>query len=242
MHATAIDLIVALYQFAILVFSLSLHGCAQGWMASRLGDQTAMLHGHISLNPAKHIDPIGTLLYPLLMIFGPLIGFTWFGNGDIIMGWGRPTPVIPRNFKKITRDDNLTTLAGPAANLALALVGLLILIVLAKLVPGGRDAVIGALNGEIYLDVSSVPQAISMLAWLVIKMNLGLIFFNVLPVPPLDGSRILRNLLPYNSLQSYDQIATFGSILIFFLGGILVRLLLGPALWLVVAALRPFLQ
>ncbi len=242
MQATAIDLIVALYQFAILLFSISLRGCAHAWMASRLGDQTAMLHGQVSLNPAKHIDPVGTLLYPALMIFGPLLGFTWFGNGSIVMGWGRETPIIARNFKRITRDDNLATLAAPAANLLLAVAGYLLLALLALAVPGGKDAVIGAVRGVVFLDASSIPQAVAMLAWLVIKINLGLIFFNLLPVPPLDASRIVRNLLPYNSLESFDQIGRFGSILIFFLGGILVSLLLGPALFVVRMGVWPFLR
>ena len=81
----SIQLVIALYEFVILLFSLSVHECAHAWMASRLGDQTARLEGRITLNPTRHIDPIGSLLYPALMIFGPLIGFTWFGSGSIIM-------------------------------------------------------------------------------------------------------------------------------------------------------------
>ena len=88
-------------------------------MASRLGDQTARLEGRITLNPMYHIDPIGTLLFPALIIFGPFIGFSFFSG--FLVGWAKPTPVITRNFRKIVRDDNLTTLAGPVSNLILVL-------------------------------------------------------------------------------------------------------------------------
>lgn len=237
----SIQLIIALYEFVILLFSLSVHECAHAWMASRLGDQTARLEGRISLNPTRHIDPIGTLLYPGLMIFGPLIGFTWFGNGSVIMGWGKPTPVITRNLKHITRYDNYITLAGPAASLLLAVAAFVLLVALLLAVPGTASADDGAMNGQLITLAVSAPQALTLLAFLTIKINLGLIFFNLLPVPPLDASRFVRNMLPYNALNSYDQIGRYGSILIFFLGSILVRLFLGPAMGIVQGALAIFL-
>ena len=92
-------------------------------MASRLGDQTARLQGRVTLNPIYHVDPVGTLLFPALMIFGPLIGGGMLGG--YLIGWAKPTPVITRNFKNIVRDDNLVTLAGPVSNLILALCGFL---------------------------------------------------------------------------------------------------------------------
>jgi len=235
---SSIQLVIALYEFVILLFSLSFHECAHAWMASRLGDNTARLEGRISLNPARHIDPIGTLLYPALMIFGPLIGF---GGGGIVLGWGKPIPVITRNLKKITRDDNLISLAGPAANLILVIATFVLMVILALAMPGGKEAVIGAIQGQIFLGAASAPQAIAMLAWLMIRVNLALIFFNLLPIPPLDASRIVRNLLPYNSLNTFDTIGRFGFIIIFILGRIVVGIFLGPALALVVAALSLFL-
>src|SRR5208283_6023101 len=113
------------FEFVLLIFSLSVHECAHAWMASMLGDQTARLQGRVTLNPMYHVDPIGTLLFPALMIFGPLFHFSFFGG--MLVGWAKPTPVITRNFKHIVRDDNLTTLAGPASNLLLVLAALLIL-------------------------------------------------------------------------------------------------------------------
>jgi Zn-dependent protease len=231
-------LVLALYQFVILLFSLSVHESAHAWMASRLGDHTARLEGRITLNPLRHIDPIGTLLYPALMIFGPLIGF---GGSGTVFGWGKPTPVITRNLKKITLYDNLIALAGPVANLILAFIALLLMLVLALAIPGGRNAVIGAVQGQIFLAVASAPQALAMLGWLMIQVNLALFFFNFLPIPPLDASRVVRNLLPYNALNTFDTIGRFGFIVIFILGRFVVAFFLGPAMAVVIGILSLFL-
>ena len=109
--------LIAIFEFVILIFSLSVHECAHAWMASRLGDQTARLQGRVTLNPMYHVDPIGTLLFPALMIFGPL--FSGGALGGFLVGWAKPTPVITRNFRKLVRDDTLVTLAGPVSNLLL---------------------------------------------------------------------------------------------------------------------------
>jgi Zn-dependent protease len=232
----SIQFVIALYEFVILLFSLSFHQCAQGWMAARLGDQTARMQGQITMNPLRHIDPFGTVLFPLLMAFGPLIGF----GGGLVFGWAKPTPIITRNFKKIRRDETLTVLAGPFANLILVLAAFLVLAILIKVVPGGTDAVIAILINR--LDgAQSTPQAIALLGFLTIQVNLALIFFNLLPVPPLDASHLLRNLLPYNSLQTYDNIARFAFILIFILGRFVVNFFMGPANFLFFHALSLFL-
>src|ERR1700679_1060951 len=120
--------LIAVFKFVLLIFSLSVHECAHAWTASYLGDQTARLQGRVTLNPAYHIDPIGTLLFPGLVIFGPLLGLNFFSG--LLVGWAKPTPVITRNFRKIVRDDNLTTLAGPASNLLIALIALIVLTVI----------------------------------------------------------------------------------------------------------------
>ena len=207
-------------------------------MASRLGDQTARLQGRITLNPMYHIDPVGTLLFPAIIIFGPLIGFTFFSG--LLVGWAKPTPVITRNFQKITRDDNLTTLAGPVSNLLLVLVAFLVLAVFCIAVPGGRMLVIASLSGGIGLSAPSGLQAVVVLAILAIEINLSLFFFNLLPIPPLDGSRLVRNTLPYNAVQVYDRIPIWVSYLfMIFIGGYILRLLIGPSLDLVLA---PFLH
>jgi Zn-dependent protease len=224
--------VVALFEFVLLIFSLSFHECSHAWMASRLGDQTARLEGRVTLNPMYHVDPIGTLLFPAIMIFGPFVGFTLFSGA--LIGWAKPTPVMTRNFRKIVRDDNLVTLAGPASNLILVLVALAVLIGISVALPGGHDIVLSTFQGGLMQGVASGLQAVVLLAVLAIEINFSLFFFNLLPIPPLDGSHLLRNALPYNAVQAYDRIGGWVSwILMILVGGFILRLLIGPAMAIV---------
>ena len=230
-------LIVAVFEFVLLLFSLCVHECAHAWMASRLGDQTAREMGRVSLNPMDHIDPIGTLLFPALMIFGPLVGFTFFGG--MLIGWAKPTPVITRNFRRIVRDDNLTTLAGPVSNLLIVFAAMIVLAVVSVAVPDGRQYVYYAFHRNLLVGVSSGVQTVALLATLAILVNLSLFFFNLLPIPPLDGSHLLRNALPYNAVQAYDRIPIWISyLLMMILGPLILGILLSPAFSLVYLALR----
>jgi Zn-dependent protease len=227
---------IAVFEFVLLLFSLSFHECAHAWMASRLGDQTARLQGRITLNPMYHIDPIGTLLIPALSIFGPFIGFSFFSG--FLIGWAKPTPVITRNFKKIKRDDNLVTLAGPFSNLILVFMALVGLIVMEFAIPNGRQIVPQSFAAALKLADPSAAHPVALLLSLAILINLCLFFFNLLPIPPLDGSRVLRNLLPYNAVRFYDGINIWISyILMFLVGGFILRLVLGPSLGLIFRAL-----
>lgn len=239
MQFSTIDFVIALFQFVILLFSLSFHECAHAWMASKLGDQTARMQGRVSLNPMRHLDPIGTVLIPAVMIFGPLFGL---GFGRFLIGWAKPTPVLTRNFKHIRRDDNLTTLAGPVSNLILVLGAFLILVALMLSGPAGREAVVSAANMQLAQGGESAMQALALLAYLAVEVNLALMFFNLLPVPPLDGSHVLRNMLPYNAQNSYDEIGRFGFILIIFLGRYWVGFFMGPTLALLNGALSLLLR
>ena len=226
--------LIAVFEFVLLLFSLSFHECAHAWMASRLGDHTARLQGRITLNPMYHVDPIGTLLFPALVIFGPIFGFSLFSG--FLIGWAKPTPVITRNFRKIVRDDNLVTLAGPASNLILAAVAFVILAAICVAVPGGRMLVLANLSGA--LTFGGGLQPLVLLALLAIEVNLSLFIFNLVPIPPLDGSRVVRNLLPYNAVMAYDRISGWASyLLMIFVGGFILRLLLWPVLHLVFSAL-----
>ncbi len=228
-------IVVKVFEFVILLFSLSFHECAHAWMASRLGDHTARLQGRVTLNPIYHIDPVGTVLFPGLVIFGPLFGFN---IPFLLVGWAKPTPVITRNFKKIVRDDNLVTLAGPASNLILAIVAFLALAIVCIAVPGGRMLVRGTLLGGLMINGPSELQALVVLAAVAIEINFSLFFFNLLPIPPLDGSRVVRNLLPYNAVQQYDRIRGWVSyLLMIFVGGYLLSILINPSIDLVRAAL-----
>ncbi len=220
------SLVIAIFEFVLLIFSLSVHECAHAWMASRLGDQTARLQGRVTLNPMYHVDPFGTLLFPAIMIFGPLM--SGGALGGFLFGWAKPTPVITRNFKNIVRDDTLTTLAGPVSNLLLAFAGFV-----------GLAAIILS-QGHLPPTESMMTnvQALGLLCELAIQVNLALFFFNLLPLPPLDGSRILRHFLPYNWLNTYDRMGILSFVLMIFLGGPIVRFLMGPTLGLVRLALN----
>lgn len=205
-------------------------------MASRLGDQTARLQGRVTMNPAYHVDPIGTLLFPALIIFGPFFGFSFFSG--FLVGWAKPTPVITRNFQKIVRDDNLTTLAGPVSNLILVAIAFIILAVMAIAVPGGREMVQGSLIAAFNPAALTFAHPLALLCTLAILINLSLFYFNLLPIPPLDGSRVLRNMLPYRAVQFYDRINIWVAyILMIFVGGYILQILLAPSLRLIYSAL-----
>ncbi len=224
--------LIAIFEFVLLLFSLSFHECAHAWMASRLGDQTARLQGRITLNPMYHADPIGTILFPAIIIFGPFIGFNFFSG--LLVGWAKPTPVITRNFRKILRDDNLVTLAGPVSNLILVAGAFLILAAITLAVPGGRALVLSSFTGGLALTAPAGLQAVTLLALLAIQVNLSLFFFNLLPIPPLDGSRLLRNILPYNAVAAYDRIPIWISyLLMIFVGGSILLALLRPSLGII---------
>jgi Zn-dependent protease len=218
---------IAVFEFVLLIFSLSFHECAHAWMASRLGDQTARLQGRVTLNPMYHVDPIGTLLFPALMIFGPLLGLGIFAGA--LIGWAKPTPVITRNFRNIVRDDNLVTFAGPVSNLLLALcgfLGLIAIILSTRNLPSQQNA----LNSGI--------DALAALCELAIMVNLSLFFFNLLPIPPLDGSHIVRNFLPYNALSAFDRVGFLSYILMLVIGPVVVGFLMRPTMQLVYFALH----
>ena len=219
------DLVTAIFEFVILIFSLCVHECAHAWTASRLGDQTARLQGRVTLNPMYHVDPIGTLLFPAIMIFGG--GF--FGLGGFLVGWAKPTPVITRNFRRIVRDDTLVTLAGPASNLLLALIAFLVLAGLILTAHGHMP------DSEV---VQKNAEGLGQICFLAIQINLALFFFNLLPIPPLDGSHVLRHFLPYNLLNYYDRIGMFGLLLMVVVGGPILGVLLPPAMRLVYFALQ----
>lgn len=207
-------------------------------MASRLGDQTARLEGRVTLNPMYHVDPIGSLLFPAIAIFGPFFGFKYFSG--MLIGWAKPTPVISRNFQKIRRDENLVTLAGPVSNLVLMMAALIALLIICHAVPAtgqspsGREIVVYAFNLSLLNGVNPALEAFVLLCVAAIQVNLSLFVFNLFPIPPLDGSHLLRNALPYNAMQAYDRIPYWVSLLLMvFLGGYIMQLFLGPASYVV---------
>jgi Zn-dependent protease len=218
-------IILAIFEFAVLLFSLSLHEAAHAWMASRLGDPTARMLGRVTLNPIKHIDLLGTIILPAIMLLvGP--GF--------LFGWAKPTPVTPANFKNVTRDDILTTVAGPGSNVLAALAATLALLILSRTSPTGAAIVhqIAATGqiGDTLLASSPTMVPLVVLFYLAIVLNLILAAFNLLPLPPLDGSHVFRHFLPYKALRIYDSLGILSLFIIFLVGGRVVGYLISPAL------------
>jgi Zn-dependent protease len=218
------EIALGICEFVVLLFALSLHESAHGWMASRLGDQTARMLGRITLNPIKHIDPVGTIMLPLVAMVShiPLIG------------WAKPTPVNTRNFKNFVRDDILTTLAGPVSNVIGSVVSLLVLIIIAKTSPVGLVSVqMVAMRGITAPDpqllaVSPVAYPLALLFYIGVLLNLFLAAFNLLPLPPLDGSHIFRHMLPQRWLPVYDRLGILSLFLMLFFGGRVTMAMVNP--------------
>jgi Zn-dependent protease len=177
-----------LIQYLGLVILLTFHEFGHAWMAWKCGDDTARLQGRVSLNPLVHIDPIGTVVMPLLIIFLSMSGS---GLSRFLIGWAKPVPVNPHNLRNPRVDDILVTLAGPWMNLLLAVV----IMGLGRL-------------GMIAHSESLVSICLSMA-----QLSLLLCFFNLLPIPPLDGSQVVRSLIGM-SYEAYYQIARYGFIAI----------------------------
>jgi Zn-dependent protease len=230
------QLVFCISEFVVLLFSLSVHESAHAWVASRLGDQTARMLGRVSLNPMDHIDPIGTLLIPAIGIFGPLFGLGYLGG--FIFGWAKPVPIVSRNFRNFRRDDTLVSLAGPASNLLLALLAFAALAAIAIATPHGhRDVIVAFLYAD-GQDVGIAPQPVAFLCSMMVLLNLILCIFNLIPIPPLDGSHILRHVLPYNAAQVFDRITGIASyFLIIIAGRAILGFLLPPVLGLFYSAL-----
>ena len=215
---------LVLFQLVVLLFAFSAHECAHAYAAMRLGDPTAYMMGRVTLNPAKHIDPWGSIVIPAMSLF----------LGGALFGWGKPCPITLRNFKRMKRDDILSTLAGPASNLGMASIALLLLILL-KHTPGlGAGAVFAAVSlvKRVPIDMTNLPKMfpVALLLYYCVVINSLLFVFNLIPVPPLDGSRIVRYFLPYKVEQAYDRIGIFGSLLLFFVAGRIILPLFYPPL------------
>lgn len=211
-------------QVLALIMAFSVHECAHAWTAWRLGDPTARMLGRVTLNPIKHLDPFGSVLMPLVALV-----YHW-----PLLGWAKPTPVTPRNFKNYRRDDILVTIAGPISNLLLATLALVLLLIIKHAIAGGRIAVFTAMALAMHfpgVSTENLPALFpfALLLYYVILINLLLFVFNLVPFPPLDGSRILRHFLPYNALQVYDRMGVF-ALWIFMLvaGGFIFRVFLSP--------------
>lgn len=173
-----------------LIFAVTMHEAAHGWIASKLGDQTASIQGRVSLNPARHIDLFGTIILPLIMLT----------FGGFIFGWAKPVPIAYQNLRKPRRDMALVALAGPGANLVMAFLW----------------AVIAKLSHLIFIHpqtheiIKSVALFVHLTSRFGIMINCVLLVINLIPIPPLDGSRVITSFLPYDLAKKYNRLETYG--------------------------------
>jgi Zn-dependent protease len=186
----------------VLLFAISAHEAAHAWMSNRFGDDTARLLGRITLNPNAHIDPIGTLLIPIV---GFILGHMGGPAAAIpLIGWGKPTPVNPLRWRNKDLANVMVSAAGIMANLFIAICAFIILKVL--IVTGGFNSI-----------PESVREPVSLFLFYFLIMNLSLAVFNLLPFPPLDGSKILETFLPESARPMLAFMEQFGFVILMFL-------------------------
>jgi Zn-dependent protease len=201
-----VDLTQVLIQMVVLIASLSVHEAAHAWTAHRLGDPTAERLGRLSLNPAVHVDPIGTLLFPLIAMLTRLP----------LIGWAKPVPVDTRFLKHPKRDFAIIAAAGPASNILMAVIGAAVFAVMPR--PG---------PGELATRAFAEPLFVLLLNF--IQINVLLAVFNMIPVPPLDGGNVLLGVLPHAGARVVEQLRPYGFLILYalMLTGVLSTLL-GP--------------
>ncbi|MGE0081969.1 MAG: site-2 protease family protein [Thiohalomonadaceae bacterium] len=171
-----------------VLFAITVHEVAHGWMARRFGDPTALMLGRLTLNPLKHIDPVGTVLVPALLLFA----------GGFIFGWAKPVPVTQENLRHPERDMAWVAAAGPISNLIMALLwGLMIKLVLTV--------------GDLF---PAFVEPLLLMGQYGIVINLVLMVLNLLPIPPLDGSRVVAAFLPGPLAWRYNRFETFGLLIV----------------------------
>lgn len=214
-----------LVQILLLWLAISIHEAAHAWAASRCGDPTARELGRVTLNPLRHLDPMGSLLFPSL-----LLAFGW-----PVFGWGRPTPVLDKNLRHPVRDDLLVVAAGPAANLLVAAAALAAIVVtLQSLGADGREAAFQALfppSGAAKAHSFPIMFTLVRLA----AINAGMAVFNLIPLPPLDGGQIALHLLPPDWAARLAAVRPYG-----FMIGVLAAVGLGPLLIVILSVVINF--
>ena len=187
-----INFTLVFIEFVVLLFSLTVHEAAHAITADRLGDPTARLLGRVSLNPAVHVDPIGTILFPLIAMF----------TGAPLIGWAKPVPVsVTRLHGNWRRKYMLIAAAGPASNLILAVIGAVIL----HLVPVSGD-----------LETSTLAP-LAVFFYRLVELNVLLAVFNMIPLPPLDGGNVLAGVLRGPVAEMYDSIRPYGFVILYLL-------------------------
>jgi len=197
-----------------LVLAIVFHEVAHGRVARHFGDPTALERGRLTLNPLRHVDPVGTVILPGMLALAHLPVF----------GWAKPVPVNPRRLENPRRDMMLVAAAGPATNLVLALIGAVLLGLLARPFAGAAEAQMGGVIGFVALNLINF-----------VMINVFLALFNLLPIPPFDGSHIAEGLLPQPLASAYARVRRLGFALVLVLLIVLPTLVKGfnPVGWLI---------
>jgi len=185
----------------VLLLAISAHEAAHAWMSHKYGDDTAFLLGRVTLNPVAHTDPIGTLLIPIVsFVFGAIGG----GLGAIpLIGWGKPTPVNPRNWTKYKQANVMVSIAGILANLLIAVVSFVIFKTMIEF---------GVFSSQAFQD--GIGKPIITLFMNLILLNVSLAIFNLLPFPPLDGSKVLGTFLPASAQPALAFLEQYGFLIL----------------------------
>jgi Zn-dependent protease len=213
-------------KIVVLLLAISVHESAHAWTANRYGDPTARMLGRVSLNPIRHIDIVGSIIMPTI---GILSGFGVFG-------WAKPTPVDPRNFKEPVKAEIMTSVAGPASNFILTAIAFLITAAILAVSPFARDtfqvAIEQAFSTQAVSYVGKLTALFPVLLFLVemIVINVLLGIFNLVPLPPLDGSHVVRHLMPEEARRAYDTVGMIALFALVFFGGKYLWMLIAPVL------------
>jgi Zn-dependent protease len=225
-----------IFALVLMVLAISLHDCAQAWAANRLGDPTARMLGRMTMNPAMHFDTFGMALMPALSVF--------VFHNTLPYGWGKPVPMTYRNFPR-KNGEMLSVLAGPAAQFLCAVLALILLVVLKHTVPDA-DSSLKVVEGLAIMHVAPMDGLAGLptifpallLLYLTIALSLFLCVFNLLPLPFLDGGKILVHFLPYNAAKAFEQYSFYLMIAFFLIGGPVVSMVFSPLLAIFTGALN----
>jgi Zn-dependent protease len=199
------DILSIVISLFALLFAITIHEASHAWSAQRFGDPTAAAMGRVSLNPLAHIDPIGTVILPLLLVI----------TGAPAFGWAKPVMVNPRNLRHPRRDNLWISFAGPAANLTAATVCLLLILLVKAFRPDTIAFLAAFLGRQQRFSAGIYPlEGLVLVLFYFILVNTYLAVFNLIPVPPLDGSGVLGGLLSSQAAAAYDRIRPYGFIIV----------------------------
>ncbi|MCK4758743.1 MAG: site-2 protease family protein [Candidatus Aminicenantes bacterium] len=211
------SIIILVFSF---LFALTVHEASHAWAAYKLGDPTAYSMGRVSLNPLVHIDPIGTVIFPFIMLI----------MGLVPIGWAKPVPVNPLNLRNPRRDNLWISAAGPASNLTVATISLILIVFLKLINPNVVYFLRANLSQMGGFSRGFYPLGVlALILYFMAYVNCLLAIFNLIPIPPLDGSGVLMGFLSEEAIQKYERIRPFGFLILLaliYLG--ILRILMMP--------------